>query len=155
MGGMAVADDLMCIRSRAPCLNSEIRFDRLRYRFADFFITSSVHFAMRAATIIPVLAVTVANGLSNQPGPPGVRIDDVCLVSPDGDFTRLAQRRREDGMEVSGFGERGPPRRSATPATGSSMSRSSWKPKRRDSREVWNRPTRWQRRMRCRARPRT
>ena len=108
MGGMAVAGDLMRTRNRAPCLNSEIRFHRLRYRFADFFLTSSVHFAMRAATIIPVLAVTVANGLSNQPGPPSVRVEGVCLVSPDGDFTKLAQRRREDGMEVSGFGAWGP-----------------------------------------------
>ena len=33
------------------------------------------------------------------------RLDGVCLVSSDSDFTRLAQRLREDGLVVYGFGE--------------------------------------------------
>ena len=33
-------------------------------------------------------------------------LDGFCLVSSDSDFTRLAQRLREEGMEVYGFGER-------------------------------------------------
>ena len=37
------------------------------------------------------------------------RLDGVCLVSSDSDFTRLAQRLREDGLAVYGFGERKTP----------------------------------------------
>ena len=33
------------------------------------------------------------------------RLDGVCLMSSDSDFTRLAQRLREGGLEVHGFGE--------------------------------------------------
>ena len=51
------------------------------------------------------------------------RLDGFCLVSSDSDFTRLAQRLREDGLVVFGFGERKTRRRSATPARGSSISR--------------------------------
>jgi len=36
-------------------------------------------------------------------------IDAVCLVSSDSDFTRLAQRIREEGIDVFGFGERKTP----------------------------------------------
>ena len=36
-------------------------------------------------------------------------LDGVCLVSSDSDFTRLAQRLREDGLAVYGFGERKTP----------------------------------------------
>ena len=35
--------------------------------------------------------------------------DGVCLVSSDSDFTRLAQRLREEGLTVYGFGERKTP----------------------------------------------
>ena len=37
------------------------------------------------------------------------RLDGFCLVSSDSDFTRLAQRLREEGMVVYGFGERKAP----------------------------------------------
>ena len=37
------------------------------------------------------------------------RLDGFCLVSSDSDFTRLAQRLREEGMEVYGFGEKKTP----------------------------------------------
>ena len=37
------------------------------------------------------------------------RLDGSCLVSSDSDFTRLAQRLREDGLVVYGFGERKTP----------------------------------------------
>ncbi len=37
------------------------------------------------------------------------KLDGVCLVSSDSDFTRLAQRLREDGLAVYGFGERKTP----------------------------------------------
>ena len=37
------------------------------------------------------------------------RLDGFCLVSSDSDFTRLAQRLREDGHAVYGFGERKTP----------------------------------------------
>jgi pyruvate/2-oxoglutarate dehydrogenase complex dihydrolipoamide acyltransferase (E2) component len=37
------------------------------------------------------------------------RFDGVCLVSSDSDFTRLAQRLREEGLKVYGFGERKTP----------------------------------------------
>ena len=37
------------------------------------------------------------------------RFDAFCLVSSDSDFTRLAQRLREDGLTVYGFGERKTP----------------------------------------------
>jgi hypothetical protein len=37
------------------------------------------------------------------------RFDGFCLVSSDSDFTRLAQRLREEGMTVYGFGERKTP----------------------------------------------
>ena len=33
------------------------------------------------------------------------RLDGVCLISSDSDFTRLTQRLREDGLAVYGFGE--------------------------------------------------
>ena len=36
-------------------------------------------------------------------------LDGFCLVSSDSDFTRLAQRLREDGLVVYGFGERKTP----------------------------------------------
>ena len=36
-------------------------------------------------------------------------VDGFCLVSSDSDFTRLAQRLREDGLAVYGFGERKTP----------------------------------------------
>ncbi len=37
------------------------------------------------------------------------RFDGMCLVSSDSDFTRLAQRMREEGLTVYGFGERKTP----------------------------------------------
>jgi hypothetical protein len=37
------------------------------------------------------------------------RFDGFCLVSSDSDFTRLAQRLREEGHSVYGFGERKTP----------------------------------------------
>lgn len=37
------------------------------------------------------------------------RLDGFCLVSSDSDFTRLAQRLREDGLIVYGFGEQKTP----------------------------------------------
>ncbi|MEO8848776.1 MAG: NYN domain-containing protein [Casimicrobiaceae bacterium] len=37
------------------------------------------------------------------------RFDGFCLVSSDSDFTRLAQRLREEGLTVLGFGERKTP----------------------------------------------
>ena len=37
------------------------------------------------------------------------RFDGFCLVSSDSDFTRLAQRLREEGLTVFGFGERKTP----------------------------------------------
>lgn len=37
------------------------------------------------------------------------RFDGMCLVSSDSDFTRLAQRLREEGLTVYGFGERKTP----------------------------------------------
>lgn len=37
------------------------------------------------------------------------RLDGFCLVSSDSDFTRLAQRLREDGLAVYGFGEKKTP----------------------------------------------
>lgn len=37
------------------------------------------------------------------------RVDGFCLISSDSDFTRLAQRLREDGLVVYGFGERKTP----------------------------------------------
>ena len=37
------------------------------------------------------------------------RLDGFCLVSSDSDFTRLAQRLREGGFAVYGFGERKTP----------------------------------------------
>src|SRR3546814_20123283 len=37
------------------------------------------------------------------------RLDGFCLVSSDSDFTRLAQRPREDGAHVYGFGARTQP----------------------------------------------
>ena len=36
-------------------------------------------------------------------------LDGFCLISSDSDFTRLAQRLREDGLVVYGFGERKTP----------------------------------------------
>jgi hypothetical protein len=36
-------------------------------------------------------------------------LDGFCLVSSDSDFTRIAQRLREDGLAVYGFGERKSP----------------------------------------------
>src|SRR5690606_31997839 len=38
------------------------------------------------------------------------RFDGFCLVSSDSDFTRLAARLREEGMEVIGFGEQKTPK---------------------------------------------
>ena len=37
-------------------------------------------------------------------------MDGFCIVSSDGDFTRLASRLRESGMEVIGMGENKTPR---------------------------------------------
>ena len=37
------------------------------------------------------------------------RCDGFCLVSSDSDFTRLAARIREEGVDVYGFGEQKPP----------------------------------------------
>ena len=37
------------------------------------------------------------------------KLDGFCLISSDSDFTRLAQRLREDGLNVYGFGERKTP----------------------------------------------
>ena len=37
-------------------------------------------------------------------------LDGFCLISSDSDFTRLAQRLRENGLEVYGFGERKTPK---------------------------------------------
>jgi len=39
----------------------------------------------------------------------GGMVDGFCLVSSDSDFTRLAQRIREQGLLAYGFGERNPP----------------------------------------------
>ena len=39
-----------------------------------------------------------------------VRLDGIALVSSDSDFTRLAQRLREGGLAVYGFGESKTPR---------------------------------------------
>ena len=38
------------------------------------------------------------------------RFDGFCLVSSDSDFTRLAARLREEGLEVIGFGEQKTPK---------------------------------------------
>lgn len=40
----------------------------------------------------------------------GRRLDGFCLVSSDGDFTRLATRIREDGLSVFGFGRKHAPK---------------------------------------------
>ncbi|KXB31511.1 hypothetical protein AT959_07590 [Dechloromonas denitrificans] len=40
----------------------------------------------------------------------GRRLDGFCLVSSDGDFTRLATRIREDGLSVVGFGRKHAPK---------------------------------------------
>lgn len=40
----------------------------------------------------------------------GRRFDGFCLVSSDGDFTRLATRIREDGLSVIGFGRKHAPK---------------------------------------------
>jgi uncharacterized LabA/DUF88 family protein len=40
----------------------------------------------------------------------GGKIDGVCLVSSDSDFTRLATRMREAGLAVYGFGEKKTPK---------------------------------------------
>jgi len=40
----------------------------------------------------------------------GGRFDGFCLVSSDGDFTRLATRIREDGLSVYGFGRKHAPK---------------------------------------------
>lgn len=40
----------------------------------------------------------------------GRRLDGFCLVSSDGDFTRLATRIREDGLSVMGFGRKHAPK---------------------------------------------
>jgi uncharacterized LabA/DUF88 family protein len=40
----------------------------------------------------------------------GERLDGFCIVSSDSDFTRLAQRLRESGRKVYGFGEKKTPR---------------------------------------------
>lgn len=40
----------------------------------------------------------------------GRRFDGFCLVSSDGDFTRLATRIREDGLSVLGFGRKHAPK---------------------------------------------
>ncbi|TNC59238.1 NYN domain-containing protein [Rubellimicrobium roseum] len=37
------------------------------------------------------------------------KVDGFCLITSDSDFTRLAQRLREDGLVVYGFGERKTP----------------------------------------------
>ena len=37
------------------------------------------------------------------------RFDGFCIVSSDGDFTRLAARIREEGADVYGFGEKKTP----------------------------------------------
>lgn len=37
-------------------------------------------------------------------------VDGFCIVSSDGDFTRLASRLRESGMDVIGMGENKTPR---------------------------------------------
>ena len=50
-------------------------------------------------------------------------LDGFCLVSSDSDFTRLAQRLREEGMVVYGFGERKAVEAFRNAATVSSMSR--------------------------------
>ena len=39
----------------------------------------------------------------------GQRLDGFCLISSDSDFTRLAQRLREGGLRVYGFGEQKTP----------------------------------------------
>ncbi len=38
------------------------------------------------------------------------RLDGFCLVSSDSDYTRLAQRIREEGLKVFGFGNQGTPK---------------------------------------------
>lgn len=48
------------------------------------------------------------------------RLDGVCIVSSDSDFTGLARRIREDGLLVIGFGEKKTPSPSSPPAAGSS-----------------------------------
>lgn len=49
------------------------------------------------------------------------RFDGFCLVSSDSDFTRLAARLREEGLEVIGFGEQKHPSLSSPPATNLSI----------------------------------
>ena len=47
---------------------------------------------------------------SRHPHPDAsLKLDGFCLISSDSDFTRLAQRLREDGLVVYGFGERKTP----------------------------------------------
>jgi hypothetical protein len=53
------------------------------------------------------------------------RFDGFCLVSSDSDFTRLAARIREQGVDVFGFGEQKRPRVSGTLAFASSTPRTS------------------------------
>ncbi len=49
------------------------------------------------------------------------RFGGFVLVSSDSDFTRLASRLREEGLDVFGIGKRQTPRVSARPASGSSF----------------------------------
>lgn len=53
------------------------------------------------------------------------RFDGFCLVSSDSDFTRLAARIREQGIDVFGFGEQKTPESSGRPAADSSIPRTS------------------------------
>ena len=51
------------------------------------------------------------------------RFDGFCLVSSDSDFTRLAARIREQGIDVYGIGQQKTPEASARPAPASSSPR--------------------------------
>lgn len=83
------------------------------------------------------------------------RFDGVCLVSSDSDFTRLAQRLREEGLTVYGFGERKTPDafvqacdkfiyvevlRSEAPAPASPPPAKPMKPAKRSAKRTANKP---------------
>lgn len=54
------------------------------------------------------------------------RFDGFCLVSSDSDFTRLAARIREQGVDVNGIGQQKTPKPSVRPVLDSSSPRTSW-----------------------------
>lgn len=58
----------------------------------------------------------------------GGRLDGFCIVSSDSDFTRLATRIREQGLEIHGFGRATARRRSAPPVCRSTGSKPKLRP---------------------------